>query len=102
DLTAKAQESLSGIRVIKSYVRERNEALEFDKISYDYQRKNLRLAKVQSFSFPMMFLLTSLSMIIVIYFGGIRVMNGTLTIGNISSFLIYLVQLTWPMIAFGW
>ena len=102
DLTSKAQESLSGIRVIKSYVREKNEMLEFDKISYDYQRQNLKLAKVQSFSFPMMFLLTSLSVIIVIYFGGTKVMEGTLTIGNISSFLIYLGQLTWPMIAFGW
>jgi ATP-binding cassette subfamily B protein len=102
DLTTKAQECLSGIRVIKSYVRENNESLEFDKISYDYQRKNLKLAKVQSFSFPMMFLLTSLSVIIVIYFGGTKVMQGTLNIGNISSFLIYLGQLTWPMIAFGW
>lgn len=102
DLTTKAQECLSGIRVIKSYVRENNESIEFDKVSLDYQRKNLKLAKVQSFSFPMMFLLTSLSAIIVIYFGGIKVMEGTLTIGNISSYLIYLGQLTWPMIAFGW
>ncbi|MEO8666485.1 MAG: ABC transporter ATP-binding protein [Ignavibacteria bacterium] len=102
DLTSKAQESLSGIRVIKSYVREKNESLEFDKISYNYQRKNLQLAKVQSFSFPMMFLLTSLSVIIVIYFGGLKVMEGSLTIGNISSFLIYIGQLTFPMIAFGW
>lgn len=102
DLTTKAQEVLSGIRVVKSYVREKNESLEFDEISYDYQKKNLMLAKVQSFSFPMMFLLTSLSVIIVIYFGGIQVMEGKMTIGNISSFLIYLGQLTWPMIAFGW
>ncbi|MEO6695326.1 MAG: ABC transporter ATP-binding protein, partial [Ignavibacteria bacterium] len=102
DLTTRAQEVLSGIRVIKSYVREKHETKEFDKISLDYQGKNLLLAKVQSFSFPMMFLLTSLSIIIVIYFGGIKVMEGTLTIGNISSFVIYLGQLTFPMIAFGW
>ncbi|MBK8550529.1 MAG: ABC transporter ATP-binding protein [Ignavibacteria bacterium] len=102
DLTTKAQEVLSGIRVVKSYVREKNESSEFDKISFDYQKKNLMLAKVQSFSFPMMFLLTSLSVIIVIYFGGIQVMEGKMTLGNISSFLIYLGQLTWPMIAFGW
>ena len=68
DLTSKAQECFSGIRVVKSYVRERNENLEFDKISFDYQKKNLSLAKVQAFSFPMMFMLTSLSVIIVIYF----------------------------------
>jgi len=82
DLTTKAQEVLSGIRVVKSYVREKNESLEFDKISFDYQKKNLLLAKVQSFSFPMMFLLTSLSVIIVIYFGGTQVMEGKMTIGN--------------------
>jgi ATP-binding cassette subfamily B multidrug efflux pump len=102
DLTTKAQEIMSGIRVVKSYVREDFEKSEFDEISYDYQKKNLSLAKVQAFSFPMMFLLTSLSVIIVIYFGGNQVMNGTLTLGNISSFMIYLGQLTFPMIAFGW
>ena len=102
DLTTKAQECLSGIRVVKSYTREENESDEFDRISLDYQKKNLLLAKVQSFSFPMMFLLTSLSVIIVIYFGGIQVMKGNMTVGNISSFLVYLGQLTWPMIAFGW
>lgn len=102
DLTTKAQECLSGIRVIKSYVREKNESEEFDKISFDYQKKNLLLAKVQAFSFPMMFLLTSLSVIIVLYYGGIQVIEGNMTIGNISSFLIYIGQLTFPMIAFGW
>ncbi|MBL8006230.1 MAG: ABC transporter ATP-binding protein [Ignavibacteria bacterium] len=102
EMTSKSQEVLSGIRVVKSYSRESHEISEFDKISYDYQKKNLKLAKVQSYSFPMMFLLTSLSIIIVIYFGGKRVMDGTMTIGNISSFIIYLGQLTWPMIAFGW
>jgi ATP-binding cassette subfamily B protein len=102
DMTTRAQEIMSGIRVVKSYVREDFEINEFDKISADYQKKNLSLAKVQSFSFPMMFLLTSLSVIIVIYFGGIKVMEGSLTIGNISSYVIYLGQLTWPMIAFGW
>lgn len=102
DLTSKAQECFSGIRVVKSYVREKNENLEFDKISFDYQKKNLSLAKVQAFSFPMMFMLTSLSVIIVIYFGGIKIMEGSMTLGDLSAFLIYLGQLTWPMIAFGW
>jgi len=102
DMTSKSQEIFSGIRVIKSYVREDFEKNEFDNISFDYQKKNLMLARLQSFSFPMMFLLTSLSIIIVIYFGGIKVMEGSLSIGNISSFIIYLGQLTWPMIALGW
>lgn len=102
DLTSKAQENLSGIRVVKSYVREKNEIAEFYDISRDYFRKNLSLAKVQSFSFPMMYLLTGVSLVLVIYFGGIEIINNRLTLGNLSTFLIYLGLLTWPMIAFGW
>lgn len=102
DLTSKAQENLSGIRVVKSYVREKNEIAEFYDISRDYFRKNLSLAKVQSFSFPMMYLLTGVSLVLVIYFGGIEVINNRLTLGNLSTFLIYLGMLTFPMIAFGW
>lgn len=102
DLTTKAQETFSGIRVIKSFVREQYENLEFDNKSQDFFTKSLRLAKVQAFSFPMMFLLTGLSIILVLYFGGLQVMEGTMTIGNIGEYILYLGQLTWPMIAFGW
>ena len=101
-MTTKAQENFSGIRVIKSYVRENFEISEFNRISEDYQKKNLSLARIQSYSFPMMFIFTGLSVILVIYFGGLGVINGTFTIGNIASFLVYLTQLTWPMIALGW
>jgi ATP-binding cassette, subfamily B, multidrug efflux pump len=101
-LTTKVQENLSGIRVIKAYVREKFECMDFDRISQDYVKKNLYLARVQSFSFPMMFLLTHLSIIIVLYFGGLFVIEGTFSIGDIAAFFIYLGQLTWPMIAFGW
>ncbi|MBX7046678.1 MAG: ABC transporter ATP-binding protein/permease [Ignavibacteria bacterium] len=102
DLTSKAQENISGIRVVKSYAREAGEIAEFQNISRDYFRKNLSLAKVQSFSFPMMYLLTGVSLVLVIYFGGIEIINNRLTLGNMSTFLIYLGLLTWPMIAFGW
>lgn len=101
-LTTKVQENFSGIRVIKSYVREDYENEEFQKISSDYQEKNLSLTRIQAFTFPMLFLFTGLSIIIVLYFGGIKVMNGNMTLGNITEFIIYLGQLTWPMIAFGW
>jgi len=101
-MTTKVQENFAGIRVIKSYVREKFEIEQFNKISADYQRKNLALARMQAYSFPMMFLLTGLSIIIVIYFGGMKVINGTFTVGNIAEFVVYLGQLTFPMIAFGW
>ncbi len=102
NLTTKAQENLSGIKVVKAYVREQSETESFRKMSLDYMKKNLELAKVQSFSFPMMFLLTGLSIVIVLYFGGNKVIEGTLTIGELTAFIIYLGLLTWPIIAFGW
>jgi ATP-binding cassette subfamily B multidrug efflux pump len=101
-LTTKVQENFSGIRVMKSYVREESEINDFNVISADYQKKNLSLARIQAYAFPMMFLLTGLSIIIVIYFGGVDVINGKLTIGNVTEFIVYLGQLTFPMIAFGW
>ncbi len=102
DLTTKVQENFAGIRVVKSYVRELSEIERFERVSADYQKKSLALARLQSYSFPMMFLLTSVSIIIVVYFGGIEVIKGNLTLGNVTEFIVYLGQLTWPMIAFGW
>jgi ATP-binding cassette, subfamily B, multidrug efflux pump len=101
-MTTKVQENFAGIRVVKSYVRENYEIEQFNKISADYQKKNLSLARMQAYSFPMMFLLTGLSIILVVYFGGMKVINGTFTVGNIAEFVVYMGQLTWPMIAFGW
>lgn len=101
-MTTKVQENFAGIRVVKSYVRENYEIEQFNKISADYQKKNLSLARMQAYSFPMMFLLTGLSIILVVYFGGMKVIEGTFTVGNIAEFVVYMGQLTWPMIAFGW
>lgn len=102
DLTTKTQENLSGIKVVKAYTREDSEAESFRKLSYDYLKKNLILAKVQSFSYPMMFLLTGFSVIIVLYIGGNKIINGELTIGQLTAFIIYLGLLTWPIISLGW
>ena len=101
-LTTRAQENLSGIRVIKSYVRELYETDRFSELSRDYLKKNLVLARIQSLMWPLMFLLVGFSIVITIYFGGLRVMAGELSIGSLSAFLAYLVMLIWPVIAFGW
>jgi len=101
-LTTRAQENLSGIRVIKSYVREPYEIERFSNLSWEYLKKNLVLARIQSILWPLMFLLIGISIVITIYAGGLRVMNGELTIGSLSAFLAYLLMLIWPVIAFGW
>ncbi len=101
-LTTKAQENLSGIRVIKAYVRELFEIEDFRTISWDYLKKNLVLARVQSIMWPLMFVLVGFSILMVLYFGGVRVIDGAITIGTLTAFFGYLVMLIWPMIAFGW
>ena len=101
-LTTRAQENLSGIRVIKSYVREEYEIGLFRQLSLEYLKKNLVLARIQSIMWPLMFAIIGSSIIITLYFGGVRVIDGRLTIGALSAFLAYLVMLIWPVIAFGW
>ncbi|MFN0159373.1 MAG: ABC transporter ATP-binding protein [Bacteroidota bacterium] len=101
-LTTRAQENLSGIRVVKAYVREAYEIGLFRALSWEYLKKNLVLARVQSLMWPLMFLLVGLSLVIVLYVGGMRVIEGQLTIGTLTAFFGYLLLLIWPMIAFGW
>jgi ATP-binding cassette, subfamily B, multidrug efflux pump len=101
-LTTRAQENLSGIRVVKAYVREQYETGIFRSMSWDYLKKNLVLARVQSIMWPLMFLLVGLSLVITLYVGGMQVINGSLSIGTLTAFFGYLVMLIWPMIAFGW
>lgn len=102
ELTTKAQENFSGIRVVKSYVREESEIADFERLSRESLKKNMSLAKVQSLFQPTLFLLTGLSIIVVIYAGGLKVMSGDLLIGDITALIMYLGILIWPMIAFGW
>jgi ATP-binding cassette, subfamily B, multidrug efflux pump len=102
ELTAKAQENFSGIRVVKSYVREENEIKSFNKLSKEYLHLNMRMVRIQALIQPILFLITGLSIIIVIWLGGIRVIDGIMSLGEITAFTIYLGMLIWPMIAFGW
>lgn len=102
DLTTKTQESFSGIRVIKSYVRELNEIDSFTNISKDYLDKNMDKVKIQALFMPILYLITGLSSIIVVWIGGGMVINNQLTIGEITAFVAYLGLLIWPVIAFGW
>lgn len=101
-LTTLAQENFSGIRVIKSYVREESEMKRYAEHSQDYLKKNMNLVKTQAMIMPILFLITGLSIIIVIWLGGTKVINGELTLGQITAFIVYLGILIWPMIAFGW
>lgn len=102
ELTTKAQENYSGMRIIKSYVREESEIDEFASLSQDYLNRNMKLVKIQALFQPILFLLTGISIIIVIWVGGSEVINNELKLGDITALIIYLGLLIWPIIAFGW
>ncbi|MFZ5947832.1 MAG: ABC transporter ATP-binding protein [Stygiobacter sp.] len=102
DLTTKAQENFSGIRVVKSYLREDFEISQFEKESNEYLKRNMDLVKVRSLFQPIFYLIAGLSSIIVLWKGGTMIMNNQLSLGTMFAFLTYLLMLIWPMIAFGW
>jgi ATP-binding cassette, subfamily B, multidrug efflux pump len=102
DLTTKAQETYSGIRVVKSFVREEYETEQFKVLSREYLKRNMSMVKIQALFQPLLFLITGLSAIIVIGIGGAKVIAGDMNIGEITAFIVYLGILTWPMIAIGW
>lgn len=101
-LSTFVQEAFSGIRVLKAFVREQDSAKNFDVASEDYRQKSLGLAKVQALFFPLIISLIGLSSVLVIYIGGMEVMNGSITAGNVAEFIMYVNMLTWPVAALGW
>lgn len=101
-LNSIAQESYSGIRVIKSYNQQDAVAELFNYESEIFREKSLRLAKVNAFFSPTMIFLIGASTIITIYVGGLQAARGEVTAGNIAEFVIYIGMLTWPVTSLGW
>ncbi|MBK6913223.1 MAG: ABC transporter ATP-binding protein [Ignavibacteriales bacterium] len=102
ELTTRAQENFSGIRIIKSYVREENEIKRWNELSKEYLRKNMNLVRIQALIMPILYMITGISIIVVIWIGGGKVISGEMNLGDITAFIIYLGILIWPVIAFGW
>lgn len=101
-LTTRAQENLAGIRVVKSYQRESYEIERFNALSQEYLVKNMEMARIQSLLMPLLMGLIGLSVIVVLWYGGMEVIDGVLTLGALTQFMIYISMLIWPMIAIGW
>ncbi|MDX1628515.1 MAG: ABC transporter transmembrane domain-containing protein, partial [Fulvivirga sp.] len=98
-LSTFAQEAFSGIRVLKSFTREKESARKFAEESDQYKEKSLDLTKVQALFFPLILGLIGLSTILTVYAGSAEVIKGSLTFGNIAEFIIYVNLLTWPVTA---
>lgn len=101
-LTDKAQENISGMALIKTYVREEQEARAFERIGGDYMSKSLALIRARGAMIPLMGAMSHTGTIVVIFAGGARIIGGELTLGDFVAFNAYLAYLLWPTFALGW
>ena len=101
-LTAKAQETLAGIRVVKAYVEEEGEYQAFRAIHEDYTEQNRKMIQLWSAMGPLMGLLGGIANAMVLWIGGTAVVSGRISLGDLVAFQIYLGMLLWPMISLGW
>ena len=101
-MSSSAQESFSGIAVIKSYNLQSRIYNKFNDLAIESYQKNMSLVKVQAWFFPLMILLIGCSNLIVIYIGGNQYINNEIEIGVLAEFIIYVNMLTWPVAVVGW
>ena len=103
NLSTFSQEIFSGIRVIKAYSLEQKQQVNIANLSEESRQKSMDLAKINSFFGPLMMALIGVSNLVVIYFGGMMYINGTISnIGIIAEFILYVNMLTWPVASLGW
>jgi ATP-binding cassette subfamily B protein len=101
-MSAFVQENIAGVRIVRSYNQESSQTSEFESLNKDYIGLNLKLAKLQGLFQPVVMLEVGVILLVVLYFGGIQVINGSLTLGVLVAFLLYLMMLVWPVMAIGW
>ncbi|MFD2444187.1 ABC transporter ATP-binding protein [Bacillus sp. CGMCC 1.16607] len=101
-LNDKTQESITGIKVIKTFGQEKEDIEDFQQLSHEVVEKNIRVAKIDSLYDPTISIIVGISFFLSLAFGAKFVINGQLSIGELVSFTSYLGLLIWPMLAFGW
>jgi len=101
-LSTRAQENLTGVRVIRAYAQERPEIEKFDAANRDYVNHNIQLISTWSMFFPFLQALIGVTFMILLWEGGREVLDRQVSVGTFWAFYAFLVQLVWPMIALGW
>lgn len=101
-MTSLAQESYNGIRIIKSFTIENKLFRNFGNLSHSYREQALKIVKLDSFFMPIVSLLMGASILLSIYKGGMLVMNHQITLGGLTSFIMFVNRLLWPVMSIGW
>jgi ATP-binding cassette subfamily B multidrug efflux pump len=102
DISAKAQENFSGARLIRAFAQEDAEIRSFEKANQEYIKRSLYLVRLMAMLWPTLEFVLGLSLMITLLVGGHEVLAHHISVGQFTSFNVYMVQLTWPMIAVGW
>ncbi len=101
-ITARAQENFTGVRVVRAYAQESAEIEAFNKLNYEYAQKNLSLVRIDAIMRPLMMFLIGLGFVLIIWAGVPLAARGQLTVGQFTEFNMYLFRLIWPLIAIGY
>src|SRR5436190_2012550 len=102
DISARAQENFSGVRVIRAYVQEQSEIESFETSNREYIARSLKLVRLMGMLWPTLETMLGLAVVLVLWLGGREVLYGRINVGDFVAFNTYMVQLTWPIIALGW
>jgi len=101
-VSARTQESFSGIKVVKSFTQEQNEINEFSILNREFIKRNLSLARARAVFWPVMILIGGIGSLIVLYAGGRQVIANEISLGEFVQFSAYIMIITWPLISLGW
>lgn len=102
EISARAQENFSGVRIIRAYVQEEAEIQSFEVANREYIARSLTLVRLMGMLWPTLETMLGLAIVLVLWLGGREVLHGHITVGKFISFNTFMVQLTWPVIALGW
>jgi ATP-binding cassette subfamily B multidrug efflux pump len=102
DISAKVQENLAGVRVVRAFTREQSEIGAFQRMNHEFVERNRSLIRLNATFYPLLHALVGVMFVFVFYAGSRKMIAGTMTIGSFVAFQFYLGRLIWPLIALGW
>jgi len=102
DISAQAQENFSGARLVRAFAQEEAEVARFETANQEYIRRSLMLVRLMAMLWPTLEFVLGISLVATLFFGGREVVQHRLSVGQFTAYMVYMVQLIWPMIALGW
>ncbi len=102
DVSARVQENLAGVRVVRAFGQEQNEVAIFQRMNREYVDRNRSLIRLTATFYPMLHMIIGLLFVLIFFLGSRKMIAGTLTIGQFVAFQFYLGRMVWPLIALGW